>query len=91
MHTAGSAADRIRAAGYQISEFPSAEFVKGGAAAKSLALARVTFPSHTVAHDSDAQYPKAEADRRMPSIWQIGGRSNVGETGQFRSIDCISI
>lgn len=38
MHTAGTAADRIRAAGYHVSELPLGEFVKAGGAAKSLAL-----------------------------------------------------
>lgn len=38
MHTAGGIANRIRAAGYRVSELPLGEFVKGGGAAKSLAL-----------------------------------------------------
>jgi len=39
MHASrGSVANRLRAAGYRVSEFPLGEFVKGGGAAKSLAL-----------------------------------------------------
>jgi hypothetical protein len=34
----GSVANRIRAAGYRLSEFPLGEFIKAGGAAKSLAL-----------------------------------------------------
>jgi N-dimethylarginine dimethylaminohydrolase len=38
MHTAGGVANRIRAYGYRVSEFPLGEFIKAGGAAKSLAL-----------------------------------------------------
>jgi N-dimethylarginine dimethylaminohydrolase len=38
MHTGGGVANRIRAAGYRVSEFPLGEFIKAGGAAKSLAL-----------------------------------------------------
>ncbi|SFS13808.1 N-Dimethylarginine dimethylaminohydrolase [Granulicella pectinivorans] len=51
MHTAGSAASRIRSAGYEVSEFPLGEFVKGGGAAKSLAL-RLSDVSVTHRHPS---------------------------------------
>jgi N-dimethylarginine dimethylaminohydrolase len=36
--SSGSVANRLRAEGYTVSEFPLGEFLKGGGAAKSLVL-----------------------------------------------------